>query len=769
MCKNNKQIKINYLLFGTLIGILGLITTIYIIFSITDTPFQLTTYFKWHNNKPLLFILDIFPILGLFLGYYIGVNYTSQTEKLYKKLKTEAERSKGVLIFLNSLRKGKTDIELQLTDDDKIGKSLISLRDELKKNKEDDAKRREEDDHRSWANEGIAKFATLLRESSLNLSEFAYTITFNLVKYVEANQGYFYLLRENDEYKNDKEASEEDKYYFELMATYAWNRKKYKHKQIKWGEGLVGACAREKQTIFLSDVPDNYVEITSGVGKANPRNIILLPLKFNDEMHGVIEMASFNVWENYIIHFLEKTAESIASTISTAKINEQTAILLEESRQQADRMAQQEETMRQNMEELRATQEEASKQGEQFKNFTNSVNHTLIRAEFATDGTLLYGNVKFLDKLEYASNSEVEGQNISMFIDNKDRSWFSEIWDRLAEGGKHHEGDIKLITKRGHEIWTAGTFVCVRNAEGMVLKILFLGIDITDKKKENLDYEGQIEALDRSSIKAEFYPDGNFIKANNLFIQVFKYKRDEIKSKNIFVLFPDDFLIKFDIIFKNVLNGVPYMGEMQMLTKMEKAKWIRGTISNVNDMYGDVEKIIFIGNDITEQKEMELEVKEQNKKLKTQEEELRASGEKLSKRLQQARLEMKEQFKEIEKIKIRNEKTLEGALDAIFTIDQSGVVQFFNKAAEDLWQMSRDHVLGQHIRNLFDKDDIKNDDFVRALVYKDEQKIVGERKEVYIKPKDDEKQSVLILLSEAEVDGEHTYTAFIQQIEVELF
>jgi PAS domain S-box-containing protein len=137
--------------------------------------------------------------------------------------------------------------------------------------------------------------------------------------------------------------------------------------------------------------------------------------------------------------------------------------------------------------------------------------------------------------------------------------------------------------------------------------------------------------------------------------------------------------------------------------------------------------------------------------------------------LQDARNEMKMQFREIEAVKIRNEMTLEGALDAIITIDGKGVVEFFNAAAEKLWGYQRNEVLGNNVSMLFSNDSMQSDDFVKKFVNPEMEKVVGERKEIPIKNKFGEDVPVLFLLSEAEVGDDHSFTAFIQNIEVELF
>ena len=186
-------------------------------------------------------------------------------------------------------------------------------------------------------------------------------------------------------------------------------------------------------------------------------------------------------------------------------------------------------------------------------------------------------------------------------------------------------------------------------------------------------------------------------------------------------------------------------------------------------MYGDIAKIILIANDITREKLMEIATQRQTEQLREQEEKLRQNEVELSKKLRQAREEVKNQFREIEKIQVRNEKTLEGFLDAIITTDQEGVVEFFNRAAEELFGVDRSEVLGQNIRLLFPPSSAENSDFLKGYLDPQGKKIVGERREVQITTSKGEELSVLMLLSEAKVGRVMSYTAFIQNISLDLF
>jgi putative methionine-R-sulfoxide reductase with GAF domain/HAMP domain-containing protein len=232
-----------------------------------------------------------------------------------------------------------------LSEHDVLGNALINMRNNLANVAEDDKKR-------NWATEGMAKFGELLRTNNNDVQKLSEEIIANLVKYIKGNQGGIYII---DDEEIDGEPT------MSMKACYAWDKKKFLNQKIFKGEGLAGQAWQEGDTIYLTDVPQNYIRITSGLGDANPSSVLITPLKLNDQVFGVVEVASFSVFQDFEIDFVEKISESIASTISSVKVNARTQNLLEESQQMTEQMRAQEEEMRQNMEELQATQEEMAR------------------------------------------------------------------------------------------------------------------------------------------------------------------------------------------------------------------------------------------------------------------------------------------------------------------------------------------------------------------------------------------------------------------------
>lgn len=244
-----------------------------------------------------------------------------------------------------------------LSEKDELGIAMLNLQNNLKQASEEEQRRAREDNERSWTAEGIARINDILRLSGDQLEDLGFSLIREIVTFTSSQIGALYILNEGA--KGEATA--------EMIAAYAYDRQKFMNKTIAVGEGLVGRCIQENETVYLTEVPEDYLKVKSGLGESKPASILIVPLHLNENVYGVIELASFKVFEPYKIKFLEIIGESIATSISKVKINLRTAHLLEQTRQQAEEMAAQEEEMRQNMEELRSTQELSAAREEKLR------------------------------------------------------------------------------------------------------------------------------------------------------------------------------------------------------------------------------------------------------------------------------------------------------------------------------------------------------------------------------------------------------------------
>ena len=254
--------------------------------------------------------------------------------ELRNRISTAAEFSKEI---------GSGNLEIEYEEkfsNDVLAKAIIDMREKLVVNAE-------EERQRAWHTEGIAKFSTILQEEKDNLQALSKILVSHLCTHMNANQAGIFVV--NDE--NEKE------HYLELSGAFAYERDKHIDMKVKRGEGLIGQCWQEKKRIFMTDIPNGYINITSGLGNASPNCVIIVPLPYNDDILGVLEMATFDIFTEAQISFLEELAKNIAATLSGVRIAGRTKHLLEESKMMQESLQAQEEEMRQNMEEMQATQD----------------------------------------------------------------------------------------------------------------------------------------------------------------------------------------------------------------------------------------------------------------------------------------------------------------------------------------------------------------------------------------------------------------------------
>lgn len=208
-----------------------------------------------------------------------------------------------------------------------------------------------EDIKRNWKNTGINQLNEILKVNK-HIEELGPEIITMLVNYTKSNQGMLFII--NEENKEDP--------FMEMKGCYAYEKRKYLTGRIfRKGEGLLGAAWIEKNRIFLTDVPGNYINITSGLGEATPKSILIVPVIADDKVVALIEIASFNIFESHEISFLEAAAERLAHNLSSIKANQNTQSLLMEFSQEIEALKVYEEELKQNLEALKAEREETKR------------------------------------------------------------------------------------------------------------------------------------------------------------------------------------------------------------------------------------------------------------------------------------------------------------------------------------------------------------------------------------------------------------------------
>ncbi|NBW37492.1 MAG: PAS domain S-box protein, partial [Cytophagia bacterium] len=345
-----------------------------------------------------------------------------------------------------------------------------------------------EDDKSRWVAEGHARFGEVLRQAD-DLEALAYEVIKNLVRYVGLNQGAVFV-HHKDEKQNEQLIQ---------SACYAYDRKKFIKKSLTVGEGLVGQCFLENETIILKKVPQDYIRITSGLGEATPHFVIIVPIKVNDVTEGVIELAGFKSIEDYQIKFIEKVCEGFASVLRTTKVNNETRALLNATQAQAEQLRSQEEEIRQNLEEMQATQEQLNRQLDESRVLAERVGRremvmalTTILSETDLHGTITFANDKFCEVSKYTREELIgKPQNIVRHPDMP-KELFKLFWDTIRKG-EVFKGIVKNKAKDGSHYWVDATIVPIKNAEGKVIKYVGSRYHIEDDKLATALYEKQAE------------------------------------------------------------------------------------------------------------------------------------------------------------------------------------------------------------------------------------------------------------------------------------
>ncbi|HAN78679.1 MAG TPA: hypothetical protein DCQ31_13420 [Bacteroidales bacterium] len=447
------------------------IIVLYLLFALLAFLFTSIIAFRHLTSKVHEITNVLYSIALGSKGKKIDSQYNDEIGKIVQAANAVSDNIENVIDFATKLENGNLDAKFTpKSENDLLGIALDKMRNSLSEMRTAESERRQKELFENRRHEGVSRFNELIRHQSDDMGNFGFIIIKNLTEFFDANQAGIFLVRTNS---NNEQ-------YIELIATYAYNRRRMTRKTIPADEGILGRVLAEKKTIYITEVPDDYLEITSGLGYEKPKSLAIVPLKTNDVVIGMIELASFNTFDEFTLGFLEEIADIIAKTISLAENNIKTMRLLVESKSRSEEMAAQEEEMRQNLEELIATQEESARREAERDSLMQAIYEASHLFEFDLKGTLTNVNRNLAQVLGYSLKELIGLKHSEISSEGENDLKYANFWQLVLDGIPQHMNEV--FTFDDGSIFTAETsYTTIKNYDDTPSKVLCIIKNIIKK------------------------------------------------------------------------------------------------------------------------------------------------------------------------------------------------------------------------------------------------------------------------------------------------
>jgi PAS domain S-box-containing protein len=529
-----------------------------------------------------------------------------KVDELVQVLKNNAD-------FAQKVGEGKFDAEFKpASENDTLGLSLINMRNNLIENERRDTER-------NWIVRGVAEVGEILRLHDTIEGLGDDVIKFILEK-IGAIQGAFYVVNDEDGEKK-----------IEMRASFAYSRKKYLKKSFRFAEGLVGQAAIEQDTVMRTEIPDEYLSITSGIlGEQKPRCILIVPLITNEEVYGVLEFAGFKRFDPSQVKFVQELSLILARTIFNIKVNERTRKHLAESQAMSSELKEKQEVLRQNAEEMQATQEELQRSNQRLEEQVEEVNNTQKRMQlllenasevitiYEQDGTIRYISPSVKPILGY-SPSELQGKRDMDKVHPDYQEAFANMFANLkASPDERTSVQYEYKTKGGSYVWIESTGTN-NMANPAIRGYIINSRDITERRRAEQEQRmrSKMQALSENSLDLITRLENDSISYINPVIESFTGKEPEhflnkkIKETELDPSILDKWL---QIVEQVNTSNDKVSTEMDFPTSQGKLIMQVNAIPEY-DENKILESVLVVSHDITERKLIEVEIQNKNKKI----------------------------------------------------------------------------------------------------------------------------------------------------------
>ncbi len=578
-------------------------------FLMKNITFSFQGIIQLHSQNPLHFIIDLAPIILGITAYYISRRYDKRRKYLQHIILERNKLIQKNAELAQSIGAGNFDVETTYIDEnDRLGNSLLKMLNSLL-----DTSKKETT--QNWIAKGKEIISRVLNQQN-NIEDLAYQTLVELIKYTDTIQGAFYIF-------------DEDKQLLRNIATYAYQRKKYINQEFKIGQGLIGQAAYEKDIIYRAELPEDYITISSGIiGDKKPGSVLIVPLISDEKLQGVIELTSLYARiQEKSIQLIREQSNTIAQTLFNLKVNVRTENLLSESQKLTKELTRNEDVLRQNAKQMEQTQLELTKSNRNLENQIDEVkkgqertyalleNASEVITIYDTEGIVQYVSPSIQNILGYGPE-EMLGTNRF----ERGESVLKDAFNELKENPEIVKTFEYRYEKKNHGIvWleTTGRNL-FRNLA--ISGIIFNTRDITVRKvaEDAQRMSGEMQALSENSpdLIIRLNPEGKFFYANPIVEKITGISRTKLKQKRISeVHFDPEFVTFFTEGIEEVKKEKRKYDSEITLPTVEGNRIMQVNVIPEFNKNHDIETILFVAHDITDRKNIELEIEKKNKAI----------------------------------------------------------------------------------------------------------------------------------------------------------
>ncbi len=634
----------------------------------TSYPWQLKLIFHkrvFRSFTLKIILLNLSLATLALLALIIVLNYLFKTfnfemknllaygQRLERGLLTKDFRKYSTREFeeLNSYFNKITDFELKLSEyielirkkdysermpmrsnGDHLVEKLNMMVERLAKSRAEAENQALEVEQRNWGRQALAEFANILAATDKSLEELSADTLRKFSDIFGQMIGAIYI----------REEIKDSEYRLNMVSAYALNHERKIQKIVQYGEGFVGATAIEQKPLFVEKVPENYLDISTGLGRAKPNLLVFVPLIYEQNTVGVLELATLKDLSEYEKQFIISVSENIAISLAGVLVNRRTERLLEQSKQQGHILQSREEELQRNIIELKELQEQAEKTNIKLEAITQNIDFHFYALTLDVKERILDVNSFFSEdfKVEQVVLIGKQFDKISSLADDKE--YYFHFWNDLKKGivRKEHEMFIFSETKR-HVISFYTPIKDNRTLE--IASIFVFAIDVSSyedirqqlniarfeadklaqRNKTDLaevkelnqkfrvahkDLLGIIEAIDKRIMRVEYTLDGKLISANSSFYTMMGYTVGE-DIEGISDKLANNLEIRER--WLRVLNGQINEVLTEVKSKSGKVYWWNIIDIPIVSRDGKVVKIMSIAIDLTKEKLSEIKVREE--------------------------------------------------------------------------------------------------------------------------------------------------------------